>query len=175
MRSNTRRGFLKKSVLGGLAISTAGMAVCSGQNPAKPQNAQPETVRPRQGKSVMGLRCDPIPAVRIGVVGLGRGGDAVNRLARIEGANIVAISDLLPDRIERSQRFLRNAGCPEAVVYSGEEDWKKMCERDDIDLIYNATPWDLHVPITLSAMEHGKHAAVEVPVAHTVNGRSLIW
>ena len=117
----------------------------------------------------MGLRCDPIPTVRIGVVGLNRGGAAVYRLARIEGTRIVSISDLIPKRIARAQKNLKDAGHPEALVYSGKDDWKKMCERDDIDLIYNATPWELHVPIALYAMEHGKHVAVEVPAALTVD------
>jgi len=164
--NNTRRDFIKKSVLGSLAIGTTGFAGCLGQNKDKAK----EIVRPRQGKSVMGFRCDPIPTVRIGVVGLGRGSNAVYQMPRIEGASIVAICDLLPDRIERAQKYIKEAGRPDAVVYTGDEEaWKKMCERDDIDLIYNATPWELHVPISLYAMEHGKHTVMEVPAALTVN------
>jgi len=167
--NNTRRDFLKKSVLGGFALGTGGFATGTiglGQN----TETLKETIRPRQGKSVMGFRCDPIPTVRIAVIGLSRGSGAVYRLARIEGASVVAISDLLPDRIAATQKHLRDAGHSEAAAYSGEEDWKKICERDDIDLIYSATPWDLHVPIALYAMKNGKHAATEVPVALTVEG-----
>ena len=163
--NNTRRDFIRKSLLSSLAIGTAGFG-CSGQNTVNPK----ATARPRQGKSVMRFRCDPIPTVRIGVVGLGRGGGAVYRLARIEGTSIAAICDLMPKRIESAQKNLKDAGRPEAVVYTGDEEaWKKMCERDDIDLIYNATPWELHVPIALYAMEHGKHVAVEVPAALTLD------
>ena len=147
MKSNTRRDFLKKSIAGGLSLGAAGLLGCSKHNTI--------ATRPRQGKSVMGLRSDPIPIVRIGVVGLGRGCESVNRLAHIEGTDIVAISDLIPARIETTQQRLKNAGRAEAFSYSEAEDWKKMCERDDIDLIYNVTPWDLHVPIALYAMEHG--------------------
>ena len=56
-------------------------------------------------------------------------------------------------------------GFPEAAPYSGEEGWKQLCERDDIDLVYIVTPWQLHVPMAVYAMEHGKHVAVEVPAA----------
>src|SRR5690554_7173875 len=80
---------------------------------------------PSKGKSVLGLRCDPIPKVRIGVIGLGRGGGAVNRLSTIEGTEIVAICDLNPERISNSQKYLKNNNRKDAVVYSGEEDWKK--------------------------------------------------
>ncbi len=117
----------------------------------------------------MGLRCDPIPEVRMAVIGLGRGGGAVYRMARIEGTNIAVLCDLDKKRIESAQTTLKDAGRPEALSFSGEEDWKKICERDDIDLIYNATPWELHVPIALHAMKHGKHVAVEVPAALTVD------
>ena len=159
MNTNSRRDFIKGSVLGGLVFGVTGLQ-CSGQAAG--------TVPPRQGKSVMGLRCEPIPTVRIGVIGLRRGGSAVYRLARIDGTHIVAIDDLLPERVAACQTNLKEVGRPEAFAYTQEDDWKTMCERDDIDLIYNATPWDLHVPIALYAMQHGKHVAVEVPAALTV-------
>ena len=168
MKTNTRRDFLKKSLIGGLAAGATGIIGCTGQKPEEAK-ARKDIFRPRQGRSVMGLRCSPIPTVRIGIVGLGRGGNAVFRMARIEGTSVVAICDIRPDRIERAQKSLTDAGRPAAIVYSAnEEDWKKMCERDDIDLIYNATPWELHVPVALYAMEHGKHVTVEVPAALTV-------
>src|SRR5690606_9321143 len=50
----------------------------------------------------------------------------------------------------------------------GPESWKTVCDREDIDLIYIATPWKLHTPMALYAMEHGKHVAVEIPAATTV-------
>ena len=128
-----------------------------------------EDIVPRaKGKSVLGLRCKPLKTVRIGVVGLGRGAGAVSRLSQIEGTDIIALCDLNPERIANSQKTLKSSGRKEAIVYSGEEDWKKMCERDDIDLIYNATPWELHVPIALYAMDQRKHVAIEVPAALTI-------
>ena len=163
-----RRQFLKTSLAGGAtALIGNDLQAANGQTAQSMQMPADETPR-RKGKSVLGLRCKPIPTVRIGVVGLGRGGGAVQRLSQIEGAEIVAVSDLLPARVSRTQESLTKAGRKEAVVYSGEEDWKKMCERNDIDLIYNATPWNLHVPIALYAMDHGKHVVVEVPAALTV-------
>jgi predicted dehydrogenase len=170
MKSN-RREFLKKSLYGGLALGVTGSYAGAAQrmnSGTEPGKTSADT-RPRKGKSVMGLRCTPIPEVRIAVIGLGRGSGAVERMAQIEGTRIVALCDLQDDRIKSNQERLRKAGRPEAAVYTGEEDWKKVCERDDIDLIYNATPWYLHVPIALYAMKHGKHAVVEVPAALTVD------
>ena len=45
---------------------------------------------------------------------------------------------------------------------------EKVCEREDIDLIYITTPWNLHAHMAVYAMEHGKHAVVEVPAAITI-------
>ena len=43
-----------------------------------------------------------------------------------------------------------------------------MCESEEVDLVFTATPWRWHVPVCLAAMENGKHAATEVPAAYTV-------
>jgi predicted dehydrogenase len=164
-----RRNFLKTSFAGGaMALIGKDLQAATGQTGQAAQLPADEIPR-RKGKSVLGLSCKPLSTVRIGVVGLGRGGAAVQRLSQIEGTEIVAVSDLQPGRIARTQESLKKSGRKEAVAYSGEEDWRKMCERDDIDLIYNATPWELHVPIALYALDHGKHAVVEVPAALTVN------
>ena len=166
MQTNSRRDFIKKSILGGLALGTTGM---TGLRAESSQATQQSFIPARQGKSMIDFSCDPIKTVRIGVVGLGRGGGAVFRMARIEGTHIVAVCDLTPRRIENTLKNLKEAGRPEPVVYTGDEEaWKKMCERDDIDLIYNATPWELHVPIAVYAMQHGKHVAIEVPAALTI-------
>ncbi len=44
----------------------------------------------------------------------------------------------------------------------------EMCRRDDIDLVYVASPWGLHAPIGIYSMRQGKHVASEIPVATTV-------
>jgi hypothetical protein len=44
-----------------------------------------------------------------------------------------------------------------------------MCNRDDIDLIVISTPWDQHVPQAVYAMKAGKHVAIEVPAAKTLD------
>ena len=109
--------------------------------------------------------------VRIGIIGLGMRGElAVFRFTHIPDAEIVAISDLYADRIENAQKTLVERGRPEATVYTGNEDaWKQMCERDDIDLVYVVTNWQNHAPMAIYAMEHGKHVAIEVSAALTLD------
>ena len=125
--------------------------------------------RPADQISMIGFAVDPIDTVRIGFIGLGmRGPSAIDRFTYIDGVETVAICDLYPEKLEPVQRLLERRGKARAAEYSGEEGWKELCEREDIDLVYIVTPWLTHVPMSVYAMEHGKHVAVEVPAAVNV-------
>jgi len=120
-------------------------------------------------ESMLGFAAEPIPVVRIAFVGIGgRGASAIERIVHIEGVEIKALCDLEQSRIDKSNAFLEKVGRPKADGYTGDEGYKALCERDDIDLVYIATDWVMHVPIAVYAMEHGKHAAIEVPAAISV-------
>ena len=120
--------------------------------------------------NMSGYAAPKIETVRVGIIGLGmRGGDAVERLSYIEGLEIVALCDKLPDRVTKAQGTLEKMGRPKAKEFSGENGWKTLCESKDIDLVYTPTPWDLHAPIALLAMNNGKHAATEVNAGLTID------
>lgn len=120
-------------------------------------------------QSMIEFRTEPLEVVRVGFVGLGmRGPGAVERFTYIDGVAINGLCDKYVERAERCQAYLTNAGMPEATVYSGDEGYKALCESDDIDLVYICTPWQLHVEVAVYAMNHGKHVAIEVPCANTV-------
>ena len=128
----------------------------------------PAPARPAGQTDVLGLTAEPIETVHIGVVGLGmRGSEAVRRLVQIPGAEITALCDLLPDRVEASQLKMKEMGKTQVVSkYSGtQESWRGLCEQADVDLVYICTDWLNHYPIAMYAMECGKHVAIEVPAA----------
>ena len=128
-----------------------------------------EPARAAGQESMLAFAADPIPVVRVGFIGLGmRGPGAVERFTHIDGVEIKALCDLYPERVEYTQGILEKRGLPRAAAYSGQEGWKELCEREDLDLVYIVTPWQLHTPMAVYAMEHGKHAAVEVPAAMSV-------
>jgi predicted dehydrogenase len=130
----------------------------------------PEPPRPAGQTDVMELRCDPIDTVRIAFIGIGnRGIGAVKRYTHIEGVKIKVLCDLVDWHIERAQDVLVKAGLPKADTYTGEFDYKKICERNDIDLVYIDTDWAHHTPIAVYALNHGKHAVTEVPSAITID------
>lgn len=126
--------------------------------------------RPAGVTDMVGFAAEPIDTVRIGIIGLGmRGTGAVDRLTHVPGAKIVAICDIEMPRVEKSREILAKQGI-KATEYGGTEDaWKALCENPDIDLVYIVTDWKHHTPMALYAMENGKHVAIEVPAATTLD------
>src|SRR5688500_18877162 len=117
------------------------------------------------------LAAPPIELVRIGYVGIGGMGSAhVNNLLKVPGCRVTAVCDINPARTAWAVKAITAAGHPAPAVYTnGPRDFERLCAEEDLDLVYNATPWEWHVPICLAAMSHGKHAAVEVPAAMSLD------
>lgn len=167
--SSNRRKFLRNITLGGTAL-VAGKALQA--NPTDRES--PYSDEPGKGKipefNMSGYAAPKLDVVRIGVIGLGmRGSNAVERLSYIDGVEITALCDKYPERVEAAQQTLIKRGRPKAKSYSGEEGYKALCESNEVDLVYSPTPWHLHTPVALYAMKNGKHAAIEVPAAKTID------
>lgn len=164
-----RRDFIKLAATGAAAF---GLTIKGWGNPADPLNyaglGTPQ--RPEGQQSVMDLACEPLEKVRIGYIGLGmRGMGGVERMLNVEGIEIRAVCDIVPERVQRAKEIVVQAGFEEPAGYDqGPDAWMKLCERDDIDLVYSCTPWSLHTPNAVYAMKNGKHAAIEVPAAMTL-------
>jgi predicted dehydrogenase len=96
----------------------------------------------------------------IGVDGMGWG-DLVE-LASHERLQVVAICDVDVSRMEKaSQRF------PQARRY---QDWRELldAEADRIDSLNVTVPDHMHAPISMSAMQRGKHVYCQKPLTHNV-------
>ncbi len=155
-----RKNFLKIAGFG-----AAGMVVKKSQD----DTTSPFQVKHTQTFNMHGYAAPKLNKVRIGFIGIGsRGTGVVNRFARVEGVEIKALCDVVPERVEKAINNVKQySHKPEA--YTGDDNaWKKLCERDDIDLVVATTPWALHAPNALYAMEHGKHAAIEIPGVKTI-------
>jgi len=168
MRTN-RRNFLRITGIAGSGLLATGIKSCNKETPyANTLKAVKQSHK--QGFNMSGYAAPKIETVRIGMIGIGaRGLSAVHRLKLIEGMEIKALCDLRMECVEAGQKVLAEYGLPAARTYGGREDaWKEMCLSSDLDLIYIATPWNLHTPMSVFAMENGKHVAVEVPAAVTI-------
>jgi len=163
---NNRRDFLRLSGLGGLGLISGGLTSFKG----KEELIASTSYTRNQRFNMSGYSAPKLETVRIGFIGLGmRGPEGVEAMSKIEGVEIKGLCDLRPKEVEKVQKMLK--GTPHnPVSYTGSVNaWKEMVDRDDIDLIYIATPWDWHVPMAVYSMEAGKHVAVEVPAAKTID------
>jgi predicted dehydrogenase len=155
--SINRRDFLKGTAWMGAAAMAAGCA-----NSLKFCGA---------GGMMHGFAVAPLKKVRVGVVGLGsRGASAAHRISMIPGVEVTALCDIRKERVEGELKWFKDNKKPTPKVFWDDENsWRKMCEWDGIDCVYNVTPWSLHAPIGVYAMECGKHVYIEVPAAMTVD------
>jgi predicted dehydrogenase len=113
----------------------------------------------------------PLETVRIGFVGVGHQGSShVENFLKIDGVEITAICDINAAKVERMQQLVADAGRLRPTGYAGgPDDFRRLCDADDVDLVFTATPWEWHAPVCLAAMRAGKHAATEVPMCVTVD------
>ena len=62
-------------------------------------------------QNVLQLRCEPMDRVRIGFIGLGvRAKRAVERMMHIEGAEVIAICDLVAANVDEAQQIILSHG-----------------------------------------------------------------
>ena len=150
-----------------LLVAAGLLVACQSKTSSVIQLPVPE--RPAGQQDMLQFAADPIADVGIGVVGLGmRGSSAVQRLSYVPGCHIAAVCDVEKDRTQSSLDYLADKGIS-AQDYSGsEEAYKALCEDPSVNLVYICTDWVHHVPVALYAMEHGKHVAIEVPSAESL-------
>lgn len=130
----------------------------------------PDDRKPRtQRFNMSGYAAPPLEKVRVGIVGLGnRGPSHLETMRHIEGVEFTALCDLLPERAAAAGKRLEGTSHRPALYSGGKEEWKRLCDREDVDLVIVSTPYYMHAGMAIYAMEQGKHVASEVPAAATL-------
>ncbi len=156
-----RRDFIRMGALAGAGTVLAQMTGCNSLTPGGPKNV----------RTMMGVGSQPKDLIKVGYVGIGHQGSShVRNLLKIEGCQLAAVCDIRPERTDWASKETVKAGQPEPKVYTGDDyAFIRMCQEEDLDLVYNAAPWRWHAPICLAAMKNGKHAASEVNIALSVD------
>lgn len=174
MKSN-RRNFLKLSGLAGAGLVGANILTACAGAPEKNvvsnlHQIREQAVRKHSQKfNMSGYAAPKLETVRIGFIGLGsRGPGHVLNMSLLEGVEINALCDLVPEMVDKVKKRIEGMGFKPSIYTGDAEAWKKMCDRDDIDLVYICTPWNMHTPMAIYAMEHGKHVCIEVPATVTL-------
>ncbi len=114
----------------------------------------------------------PNESIRVAVIGVGnRGSFLLRHTLRVPGVQVVAVSDIDPERLDRAVAQVSAAGGSAAAF----ADFRKMLDdRKDIDAVIIATPVDTHKMVAIAALEVGKHVYCEKPLAHTVEDVRLM-
>lgn len=114
-----------------------------------------------------------IPPLRIAFVGLGeRGRQALRLMLPQEGVQVVALCDLAQAHVEDAWQLV--ADRTPLLLCDGREAYKQVCCAEGIDLVYICSDWTTHTPIAVEAMRGGKHVAIEVPAAMTLEDIRLL-
>jgi len=163
-----RRDLLKSSALAGLGIAGCGTFNGMGQGESGSSSIYSEKSYV-QRFNMSGYGAPKINTVRIGIIGTGnRGSHHGGTITRVDNVEIKAVADVLPERFDRIKKKLANTGHNPDYYAGSENEWKKLCQRKDLDLILITTPTYMHADMAVYAMQQGKHVITEVPAAVTI-------
>ena len=99
--------------------------------------------------------------IRVGIIGCGgiANGKHLPGLVKIEGVEVVALCDIIPERVEQMKAKF---GLTNAKIYT---DYKELLKDETIDDVQVCTPNRSHSFITVDALEAGKNVMCEKPMA----------
>jgi predicted dehydrogenase len=164
MKNINRRAFIQKTSLATAAVGMIGTTACQEDN----------QTRPAQGAYLGDFAAPKLRTIRAAFIGVGhRGKGHVRNFARLENTQVVAISDLYQDNVDKAADIAQEAkpGQHEGIArYAGDENlWKKMLTEVQPDVVFISTNWANHAPMAIAALQAGAHAFVEVPLALTLD------
>lgn len=137
-----RRDFLKTSAVVGMAASAPWVSVLG---------------RPRE-------------RLRVGLIGTGmRGQVLLAELLKQDGVDVAALCDIERFMLDAALKQLADAGRPAPRVFTGSnEAWRGMLADARLDAVLIATPWELHAPQAIAAMEAKVAVGCEVVAGITL-------
>ena len=96
--------------------------------------------------------------IRIGIIGVGQIGKShLKQYVDIPGAQLVAAADINEKELKRVAE--------EFKIPHQYTDFREMLKRDDIDAVDVCLHNNFHMPMTVAALEAGKHVYCEKPIA----------
>ncbi len=134
-------------------------------------------------------RKSPSERITVGVVGAGsRGFNLIDEFLKQADAQIVAVCDVdsfhhrdrpwgqgpAYGRVPAKRRIDKHYNSTSGRV-SITDDFREICQRDDIDAVVVATPDHWHALCTLEALQNGKDVYCEKPVTHTFHEGQLVY
>ncbi len=147
MKNLDRRSFLKKSTTAGLggALALGFLTILKGK---------------------------PNETINFAVVGIrSRGKAHVEAVHKLENARVTWMCDVDDVIIDEHKTWSQRMT---GYVPKLEKDFRKLLEKDDVDVITIATPEHWHAPMAIMAMQAGKHVFIEKPCSHNLHENELL-
>ena len=113
----------------------------------------------------------PAATIKLGMIGTGlRGQNHIDLLLRREDVELVAICDIDERMLGSSRQIITRSGKKMPQVYTGNDyAWKQMLEKEKLDAVIIATPWEWHMPMIIGTLEAGiKYVGTEVMLGITL-------
>ncbi|MDR1371370.1 MAG: Gfo/Idh/MocA family oxidoreductase [Dysgonamonadaceae bacterium] len=178
----SRRDFFSNTAIAGIGgtLGMSGLLSSCGKNGGSSANLTPLIPESKWNipQYLPDKAKDGAP-LKAGLIGCGnRGtGAAQDLLTAAPNVSIVALGDLFPDRLETSRKILKekfNQDIPDANCFIGFDSYEKVLAAG-VDLVLLTTPPVFRPLHFKAAVEAGKHAFLEKPVAvDPVGARSVI-
>jgi predicted dehydrogenase len=156
--SLSRRGFLQAGAASAIALGLS------------PNNATAGTSAAHtHARTMMGVAFEA-KEPRLGIIGVGGRGTSLLEDLLAANAQVRAICDVVPEKAKHAQHLIEKSGQHAAELYTeSDHAYEKLVAREDLDVVIIATPWLWHVPMAVAGMQKGRHVAVEVPAATTID------
>ncbi|MFC3450500.1 Gfo/Idh/MocA family protein [Amycolatopsis speibonae] len=157
----------RRTLFGGALAAGALAAIPTSATAAEEATGAESAPRRPGQRSMIGVPFERHQTVRVAMIGLGnRGMSMIGGWSAVPGSVVTAVCDIRAERAKAAADKLAADGRPRPAEYGGSADaYKKMLSRDDIDLVYIATPWEFHYPQGKAALLSGKHVGIELPIA----------
>ena len=165
MKKIDRRQFIKKTTITGAALGAVSVL---------PSCKTTQQTATSKGQYMGGYAAPKLETVRAAFIGVGnRGGYHLKFCASLPGTEIVAISDLYKDNVEKWKKVALEEGGENRhtnikLYYGSEDRWQLMLDEVKPDVVFISTNWKTHAPMAIMSMNKGAHAFVEVPMAVTL-------
>jgi predicted dehydrogenase len=116
----------------------------------------------------------PSKRLNIGMIGMGRQAYQVNLPPFLfaDEVKVLAVCDVDQWRLDNAKQKVD--GHYKTKDCRASRDWRELVQAKDIDVIINSTSDQWHVPISLAAVQQGKHVNCEKPLTLSIaEGRLL--
>jgi predicted dehydrogenase len=143
-----RRNFLKLSSMAGLGLAL----------PKENEQNSSSEAKILRGPS-------PLEKLKVGIIGTGERGRSHLELCLLrKDIDVTAICDIAPKALAESQKMIEKAGKKKVAEYGGkgDRDYRNMIEKEKLDAIIVATPWEWHSEQAIACMKKGIYVGIEV-------------